>query len=376
MASLVAALVAFVCMWCVVPGLPLPTQALAGLTVALSVAAPEYAPILLVAALGFGGIAMVVAPRGRARTVIVAIVGLGVLCSCVPIAAYSLDPALPKVVSLARFLAAPSRAIDAARVHHFNVRTRDDAKVALDVYDAFAPHAAPAPAMIEIHGGAWVFGDVGSDMTHFARIARAGIVVIAADYRHAPQHRFPTQRDDVDGAIRFVADHAAALGIDRSRIVIVGRSAGAQLALLAAYRPQPIHIRGVAAFYAPTDLVMGATVPPPIDPLDIRRALTAYLGAYTPGNPIYREASPIAFATNRRVVPTFLISGARDELVAVEQQRALARVLRATPGNRVETHELPWSNHAFDDIPNGMGEQIADALLDRWLRETLGDPKR
>jgi acetyl esterase/lipase len=381
LASAIVAVVLLACMWCVVPGLHLPTMELSAVTVGAAVAAPEWAPVLLLVALVAGGAAVALAPRGRVRTIVACAAGVAIACTCFPVAAYLLDPSLPKVVTLARFFRSETPRLgpidrDKAVVFEPCARARDDVQapstcfvVTMDVWHAPGVHRAPA--MVEIHGGAWIFGDQRSDASHFPAVVAGGTTVIALDYRHAPKAQFPIQRDEIDTAIAYIAKHASELDVDPRRMVLVGRSAGAQLALLAAYRPQPIPFRGVAAFYAPTDLVAGAQTAPPIDPLDIRRALYAYLGPFTKANARYAEASPVLFARLHPVIPTLLVSGDRDELVDVTQQRTLASILRATPGDRVETYELPWSNHAFDDIPRGMGEQIGDALLDRWMRSVV-----
>ena len=62
-----------------------------------------------------------------------------------------------------------------------------------------------------------------------------GYAVASIDYRLAPEFKWPAQRDDLLAAIRFLRAHAAALGIDEDRLVLLGRSAGGQIATAAAY---------------------------------------------------------------------------------------------------------------------------------------------
>jgi acetyl esterase/lipase len=93
------------------------------------------------------------------------------------------------------------------------------------------PAAHPLPALVFFHGGGCVFGDID---THdgFCRMlaAESGCAVISVGYRRAPEHRFPAAVEDSRAATRWVADHAAALGLDGRRIAIGGDSAGAGLA--------------------------------------------------------------------------------------------------------------------------------------------------
>jgi acetyl esterase/lipase len=339
------------CMWCVVPGWNVAT-------LVPTVAVPEWAPVALPVAWILGVLGTLAAPRGRVRRGVAVAGALAIVCAVVPVAEYLFDPTLPKVVSFGAMVhPRPPVVGDIERDVPFAPSYAGSSKpLLLDVYHA--ANVRRAPAAIEIHGGAWLYGDARSDERQNLLLAADGVTVIAIDYRLAPHAKFPAQRDDVDAAIRYVAAHAASFDIDPARIV--------------AYRPQPIAFRGVAAFYAPTDLVLGATDPPRPDPVDIRRVLPPYVGPFTTENrKRYVEASPIMWASLHRVVPTFLIAGDRDEIVDVRQQRELAAILRRTPGDAVEAYELPWANHAFDSVPNGMGAQISEALLARWIRAVL-----
>ncbi|NET35648.1 MAG: alpha/beta hydrolase [Cyanothece sp. SIO1E1] len=69
--------------------------------------------------------------------------------------------------------------------------------------------------------------------------------IVAIDYHHAPRYRFPTQLQDVQTALAFIRQQAAAYEIDPEHMAIMGWSAGAHLAMLAAYQPGAIatHIR-------------------------------------------------------------------------------------------------------------------------------------
>ena len=91
------------------------------------------------------------------------------------------------------------------------------------------------PGLVYFHGGGWVFGDLDShdplcrELCNLARCA-----VVAVDYRLAPENRFPAAVEDAICAIRYVAQHAIALGIDGARLAAGGDSAGGNLAAVAA----------------------------------------------------------------------------------------------------------------------------------------------
>jgi acetyl esterase/lipase len=248
------------------------------------------------------------------------------------------------------------------------VRTRDGTDLALDLY--LPPAAGMHPAVVVIYGGAWIFGSRAASVELARSLAQLGYAAIAIDYRHAPQFQFPTQIDDVRDALQTVAHHAAAWEIDPRRVAILGRSAGAELALLAAYDRGPLPIRAAIGYYAPTDLVGGFAFPPQPDPANVRRILLAYLGG-TPEQRMnrYLAGSPLAHVRTG-LPPTLLIIGGRDELVRPAFQHELRDALRRH-GDRVASLDVPWSNHAFDAVPNGTGGQLARFYTERFLAATL-----
>ena len=142
--------------------------------------------------------------------------------------------------------------------------TRDDKPLELDFYRAHmdsaarsADSTATTPLVITIHGGSWSSGSRKELPQLNYYLAARGYAVAAVGYRLAPANPFPAATDDVNAAIDYLKSHARSLGVDSSRIVLVGRSAGGQLALQSAYTKNDPAIKGVAALYAPSDQIWG-----------------------------------------------------------------------------------------------------------------------
>jgi acetyl esterase len=93
----------------------------------------------------------------------------------------------------------------------------------------------PFPVLVYYHGGGWVIGNLDTVDASCRSLANlVGCIVVSADYRLAPEHKFPAAADDCYAALRWVALQAASFHGDSSRIAVGGESAGANLAAVAA----------------------------------------------------------------------------------------------------------------------------------------------
>lgn len=241
--------------------------------------------------------------------------------------------------------------------------------LALDFYRPAAGRSPP-PCVVVIHGGSWVSGnrlDGGTKRWLNDWLAGLRYAVASIDYRLSPEFQWPAQRDDLLAAIAFLRQHAAVLNIDPDRLVLLGRSAGGQIATAAAYA-QPIPgVRGIVDFYGPSDfdLTWDAATRP--RSLDHRYNLEIFLG----GNPqtaraAYHSASGAKLVTAHSP-PTLILQGGLDINVFPEEATLLDRNLAAA-GVPHALVSLPWAGHAFDFVNfNTPGAQIGRYATARFL---------
>jgi acetyl esterase/lipase len=254
-------------------------------------------------------------------------------------------------------------------------RPAGDKKTARPGSQFFILNSQLAPGVVVVHGGSWQRGDSTQLPALNRYLAARGYVVAAINYRLLPDHPFPAARDDLLAAIDYLKANAAAIGLDPTRLVLLGRSAGGQLALLVAYTANDPAIRGAIGIYPAADLAYAYANPCDVRLLDGRAIVRVYLG----GNPdqvpgAYAAASPITFA-GPNSPPTLLIHGGRDELVSPAQsERLAARLARA--GRPHLLLRLPWATHGCDAHFDGPAGQLSTFAIERFLAAITENEKR
>lgn len=234
----------------------------------------------------------------------------------------------------------------------------------------FYPSAGrqPAPCVIVIHLGGWDSGSRREFPECCAMLQKQGYAVASIDYRLAPKDPWPAQRTDVLDAMHFLQAGAEGYGLKPDQFVLLGRSAGGQIASAVALGANDPAIVGCISLYAPADLNFAWTYADPHDILDSDKLLRQYLGGPPKEKQAeYDSASGIRFV-NPSSVPMLLIHGTMDEMVWVKQSQRLAEKLREQ-GVHHHYLELPWATHAFDYNANGPGGQITEWAMLRFLEE-------
>ena len=110
----------------------------------------------------------------------------------------------------------------------------------LDIYIADNDPSVSRPTYVMVHGGGWIAGDkadgdseLGTDNPYFASgagpVLDAGFNLVSVNYAFAPEYRFPTQTIQLGEALQFLETNADRYGLDMSRVVLAGSSAGGQI---------------------------------------------------------------------------------------------------------------------------------------------------
>jgi acetyl esterase/lipase len=203
-----------------------------------------------------------------------------------------------------------------------------------------------------------------------AFLAAEGYAVASLEYRLAPKHLYPAPVEDVADAISFLRARAEELGIDASRLALMGRSAGGQIALQAAYTLKDPGIKGVVAFYAPADMVFGYSLPTNPLIMDSRLLMKQYLGGGYEDHPgAYVASSPVEHL-DKASPPTLLLHGRPDVLVSYRHTVHM-RAKMESLGVRHFIVDVPWGAHGFDYVFRGPGSQISLYFIERFLAGVL-----
>jgi acetyl esterase/lipase len=279
------------------------------------------------------------------------------------IATAALKRTLPVPWSWANSWNSHSRRARARIVRDVPFAAPDERTLKLDVYLPLVPpvDGKTYPAIITAHAGGWRNGDKGMWFeNHHRYLANQGYVVFDVQYRLSGVAKWPAQLEDVQHAIRWVRYHADQYQVDPERIGLMGRSAGGHIALQAALRatdPQA-QVTCVVALYSPTDLQAENLKPDsPVYQL--------IGGRYEDVPDAYRDASVIEWAADHQ--PTLLlIDGLMDTLVSrLHSEKLITRF--GSTHTRVVSLRIPWSRHGFDAVMGGMGAQLAQYHIDRFL---------
>ncbi|MBP1860020.1 alpha/beta hydrolase [Rhizobium herbae] len=238
-----------------------------------------------------------------------------------------------------------------------------EAPIALRIYRGKGAPVSGAPALLYLHGGGWVIGNLESHdeiCRWFANLA--GCVVVCPDYRLAPEHRFPAGLQDCAATLVHMACAAVELGIDAARIAVAGDSAGGNLAAVLALMARNGDVPPLSAqllIYPNTDAAQSA---------DSYRRFSEGYGLSTSTMKWFRNhyirseadiadwrVSPLTVDRLDGVAPAFVVTAGYD--ILADEGLAYAERLALTRVPLVRRHR-PDQIHGFVS----MGRHIPAAL--------------
>jgi len=237
-------------------------------------------------------------------------------------------------------------------------------KLSLDFYPAV--EGGTRPCVIVVHGGSWAGGDSQQLPELNSEMAKWNYHVASINYRLAPKSLYPSPLEDVKNALTYLRLNAASLQIDTGNIVLLGRSAGGQIALSSAYTLHDESIKGVICFYGPADMVWGYENPTHPLVMDSRKIMRDYLGGSLEEQRDHYVTSSATETVDSLTPPTLMIFGENDPLVSHEHGWRLTKKLKAFNRPYFELY-LPWATHGFDYTLNGPGGQLSTWTVKQFL---------
>jgi acetyl esterase/lipase len=247
----------------------------------------------------------------------------------------------------------------------------------LQTLDLWVPAGATkAPLVLFVHGGGWTRGSKSNALGRAlpGHMLEQGYAFASIDYRLVPAATVEQQAADVAAALAAVLARAEALGIDRSRVVLTGHSAGAHLVALVGTDEQ--YLRAAGLSFADIDGVM----PNDGAGYDVAQQMRlsgpmmdqTYGQAFGSDPARQKALSPVSHAAGPNAPAFLLLHAQRPDAVA--QNGALAAALKKG-GTQVEVASFPGEGlRGHIEINRRLGEPDypATATMDAWLKRVLG----
>lgn len=226
-------------------------------------------------------------------------------------------------------------------------------------------HGRQVRTVVLVHGGAWQIGDRIDLERKAVQLTKLGFVVVSVNYRLATEGPWPAQRDDVNAAIRYVRKNAKQLNVDNKRTVILGSSAGGQIAAAVATQGSgKKRFRGLVTLSGLLNPRLMAQQDPSFSNAVIPELLLRCLPVKCPA--LYNSATA-ARSLDRKDPPSLLFHSAKETPWNPRQSREFARASRAVgvPSTLVI---LPIRQHGIDAWAR-LWPTLKPWLLDRLGRE-------
>ena len=241
------------------------------------------------------------------------------------------------------------------------------------VLDLYFPDgvAGPLPLVVCIHGGGWMSGDKKDYVRQATRLAKAGFAAASINHRYCTEVRSPAQVDDAQRAVRWLRHHAAAYGLDGSRMGATGSSSGGHLSVFLGLTETRLHVDDELAPYS-SRVQCVVDCYGPVDMLWIMRSASApiterFVGKNLSAESVadYLAASPITMVA-APVGPFLILHGELDVgetrgQVPIGMSQRLAELVRAA-GGEAEFIMVQGAGHGWDPEA-GEGLKASEAMV-------------
>jgi acetyl esterase/lipase len=218
----------------------------------------------------------------------------------------------------------------------------------------------PFPAVLQVHGGAWNNKDRTDGQNTSLDLCAAGIVVLAIDFRNAPEAPYPASLQDINYGIRWLKHHAAEFGSSAGQVGAYGTSSGGHQVLLAAIRPDDPRYRALPLAEAPeldarlAFVISGWGVLFPLERYKLAKAegddkLAKGHDIFFGTEEAQLEATPaLAIERGEKVFlpPAMVFQGTKDKWTSVELAQRLAADYRKA-GGEIDLMLLEGAHHTF-----------------------------
>lgn len=230
----------------------------------------------------------------------------------------------------------------------------------MDIFKPKRKRGQSYPLVLMVHGGGWISGDKSLLHPLAAEIARAGYVTASIEYRLSPEARYPAALYDIKTGIRWLKDHARQYDADSSKVVVLGTSAGGQLAALAGTTA------GKPGFSDPADTSSASVDTEAIIDIDgvlafihpvseEGRVASLWLGGDQQlARDTWIEASALTH-TDEHTPPVLFIGGENPRFLAGKKE--MQEILFE--------HLIPAESHRIDGAPHSFW------LFDPWFQSTV-----
>ena len=272
----------------------------------------------------------------------------------------------------------PAYKLPITRIRNVVYGTVGDVELRLDVWRPRDPEqdGKRRPALLQVHGGAWVAGDKREQGRPLMRhLAAQGWVVFNANYRLSPRATFPDHLVDLKRAVAFIREHADDYGVDPGFVVVTGGSAGGHLTTLLAltandpqfqpgFEEADTSVQAAVPFYGVYDIGAERGYYPL---KTVRRVFARLVIKASPTRHPERFRAASAFEYLRADAPPFfVVHGTLDTLAPVQMARDFVAALREVSRAPVVYLELVGAQHAFEVLPS-IRTRLVIRAVDRFL---------